>query len=92
MPNLMSEQEVADLLRCARSRVKRLRLTGELAYLPGRPVMIDEVDVIAYVQSSKIRAAIPPGKVMPRKANADEVAEINERARKDWMRRKLRGV
>jgi excisionase family DNA binding protein len=54
-PKILLESEVAKRLRCSTSKVKRLRLNGELAYLPGRPVLIDEADVEAYLESAKQR-------------------------------------
>lgn len=47
--NLLLEREVARRLRCSTSKVKRLRLSGELAYLPGRPVLIAAKDVQDYI-------------------------------------------
>lgn len=52
---LMTEQETAARLRCSPAKVKRLRLTGKLAYYKGRPVLIDERDVLAYLECIKCR-------------------------------------
>ncbi|MER9166212.1 helix-turn-helix domain-containing protein [Mesorhizobium australicum] len=56
---LLTQEEVAALLRCSTSKVKRLRLSGQLAYLPGRPVMIEETDLEKYLESVK-RKVLPP--------------------------------
>ncbi|ESY92703.1 helix-turn-helix domain-containing protein [Mesorhizobium sp. LNHC209A00] len=56
---LLTQDEVAARLRCSASKVKRLRITGQLAYLPGRPVMIEEADLGKYLASIK-RQASPP--------------------------------
>lgn len=65
MDKLLTEPEVAKILRCHRSKVKRLRLAGKLAYLVGRPVLIRETDLEAYIegqtrrQEAKERATKP---------------------------------
>jgi excisionase family DNA binding protein len=48
---MLTEMEVAEALRCSASKVKRLRLSGRLAYLPGRPVLVREEDLAAYLES-----------------------------------------
>lgn len=52
--SVLLESEVAERLRCSISRVKRLRLTRRLAYLPGRPATVVKEDVAAYVASAKL--------------------------------------
>ncbi|WP_162241575.1 helix-turn-helix domain-containing protein [Methylobacterium sp. Leaf117] len=44
--HLLTQEEAADRLRCSVSNVKRLRLTGKLKYIPGRPTLIhvDDLD------------------------------------------------
>lgn len=56
---LMLEREVAEILRCSTEKVKRLRLSGKLAYQPGRPVLIDEADLLAYLDGAKVRGSRP---------------------------------
>jgi excisionase family DNA binding protein len=46
---LLSESEAAERLGCSASTVKRLRLSGRLTYLPGRPVLIDEKDLAVFI-------------------------------------------
>jgi excisionase family DNA binding protein len=41
---LLTEAEVAALLRCSQQTVARLRYAGKLAYIPGRPVKIRQED------------------------------------------------
>jgi excisionase family DNA binding protein len=48
---LLTEADVAARLHCSREKVKRLRLSGKLAYLKGRPVLVKEEDLDAYVES-----------------------------------------
>ena len=47
-PYLLTEPEVAERLRCSTEKVKRLRLSGKLAYLKGRPVLISEADLLEF--------------------------------------------
>lgn len=54
---ILTEPEVAEMLRCSPQAVKRLRLSGKLPYIPGRPVRIDEQDVLAYLEAAKVKAA-----------------------------------
>lgn len=46
---LLTQQEVAEVLRRSVKSVARLRLAGELAWLPGSPVMIPAAELDAYV-------------------------------------------
>lgn len=50
---LLTEGEVAERLRCSTSKIKRLRLAGKLVYLPGRPVLVAEDDLDAFISSQK---------------------------------------
>jgi excisionase family DNA binding protein len=52
---LLTEKEAADRLRCSREKIKRLRLSGQLTFISGRPVLIDEVDLDIYVEKKKCR-------------------------------------
>jgi hypothetical protein len=49
--SLLTEPEVAEILRCSTSKVKRLRLGGKLTYLKGRPVLVRQQDLDAYLAS-----------------------------------------
>ena len=55
---LLTETEVAQRLRCSASKVKRLRLSGDLPYIAGRPVLIDEADLAAWLDGQKLRAQL----------------------------------
>lgn len=48
--NLLTQNEVAALLRCSVSKIERLRRDGSMPFLPGRPVLIEMADVLAYVE------------------------------------------
>lgn len=63
---MLTEIEVSEVLRCSVSKVKRLRLSGRLAYLPGRPVLVREEDLNAYLESAR-RSARPVGDGAPLK-------------------------
>lgn len=54
--DLLTEPEVAEILRCSTSKVKRLRLGGKLVYLPGRPVLVSRADLAAFIESMKVGA------------------------------------
>lgn len=79
---LLLESEAAARLRCSTSAVKRLRLSGKLIYLPGRPVKIDTEDIDAYVERMKKQPATTNTAVAAR-------AEVIERARKDAVKRRM---
>jgi hypothetical protein len=49
MPKLLTEPEVAEILRCSPNTVARLRKAGKLPFVPGRPVLIDETDLLALI-------------------------------------------
>lgn len=57
----LTEPEVAEILRCSRQKVQRLRLSGRLAYLPGRPVLIEQKDLDAFIAENS-RLASSTGK------------------------------
>ena len=68
--NLLNESEVAKILRCSREKIKRLRLSGRISYIPGRPVLIDEEDLKTFVETLKTRntvsAETPPSRDLAR--------------------------
>ncbi|MFI5411580.1 helix-turn-helix domain-containing protein [Kaistia sp. UC242_56] len=92
---LITEAEVAVILRCSRSKVKRLRLTGQLIYLVGRPVLVDEADLQAYMDEVKSRKAAqePPKPVKieptPEQLHQEGLRQARIRAQTVWMRRKI---
>lgn len=53
MPKLLLEAEVAEILRCKVSKVQRLRRMKKLRFIPGRPVTIDEADLLFYLECRK---------------------------------------
>lgn len=68
----LTEPEVAQILRCSTSKIKRLRLGGKLAYIPGRPVLISEADLDEYLASHK-RNIEPPPPMTPAEKHAADI-------------------
>ncbi|MFB9222328.1 helix-turn-helix domain-containing protein [Paracoccus cavernae] len=68
---LLTEPEVAELLRCSTTKIKRLRLSGALAYYVGRPTLIAETDLLAYLETIRRNAEPPPPPTSEQKARAD---------------------
>ncbi|WP_352899525.1 helix-turn-helix domain-containing protein [Mesorhizobium sp. M1307] len=89
---LLTQVEVAKLLRCSVSKVKRLRQSGKLAYLSGRPVLVDEADLDAYKESVKRHALPTPvrkGARVARPTNQKSEPETpSALARRLWLARK----
>lgn len=54
--DLLTEPEVAEMLRCSTTKIKRLRLDGKLTYLPGRPVLIERQAVRDYLERVRVPA------------------------------------
>jgi hypothetical protein len=76
----LTEPEVAKILRRHPSAIKRLRLAGKLAYLPGRPVLIARTALEDYIGSIAIRTAEPPSVPPPspekgEKTEAEKIAD-----------------
>jgi hypothetical protein len=93
----LTEKEVAERMRWTLSKVKRLRLTGKLPYVPGRPPMIDEADLEAYLAFAKRPAEPRESKRAGQVAKVPEPSEeelkiqaINRRALIAWLRRQGR--
>lgn len=51
----LTQEEVAGLLRKSVQAVARLRKSGELAWLPGSPILIEESEVSAYLERRIVR-------------------------------------
>jgi excisionase family DNA binding protein len=83
------ESEAAERLRCSTRTVRRLRASGKLAYLPGRPTLIDESDLNAYVDSIRI-AATSVADAKNNKNSPDKVVNKVPDVRAETALRKLR--
>jgi hypothetical protein len=90
----LTDEEVAERLRCTVRGVRRLRLLGRLRYVPGRPPHVDVADLEAYIEEAKRRAAPPepPRKRQPGEplTEADN-EEIRQRVLRKAWRRRMRG-
>lgn len=85
IPKLLLEKEAAARLGCHASTVKRLRLSRRLAYIPGRPVLITEPDLQAYIDRKRGPAAPEPGSPEAiEKMHQDIKAQVR---RKFWLKR-----
>lgn len=63
----LTEPEVAEILRCSTSKVKRLRLGGKLPYLPGRPLLVRQSDLNDFIDTG-LRKQAPTVVELPTKA------------------------
>lgn len=52
---LLTQEEVAKVLRKSVRSVARLRAAGELAWLPGSPIMIPETELAAYLERRMVK-------------------------------------
>ena len=92
---LLTESEVAERLRCSPYTVARLRKRGRLPYIPGRPVLIDEADLLAYLECMKCRPqtsdkqTTAPGTSTGPKADEPSAEQL---ARKIFLKRRLSSV
>ena len=69
--NLLTQAEVARLLRCSISKVERLRRDGALPYIPGRPVKVELADLLSYIERSRIWSSMKRG---PKRRSGDVAA------------------
>lgn len=86
MPKLLLEVEVAEVLRCKVSKVQRLRRSKKLKFLPGRPVTIDEADLLFYIECRK-RETTTTNKT---RSNEEIAVRARQKALQVMMKRKAR--
>ncbi|WP_036255268.1 helix-turn-helix transcriptional regulator [Methylocapsa acidiphila] len=79
---LLLESEVAERLCCSTSTVKRLRNSGQLPYIPGRPVLIDEADLLALLEKRKRQTREETDPAAQQRAREEKASR---RARLVWM-------
>ena len=87
-PVLLRESEVAQRLRCSTSKVKKLRRSGQLAYIPGRPLFIIERP-IAFLERVRVEAKTTPAPQNPA-ISAAEMEQIKAQVRRVFLKRQLR--
>ncbi|WP_082494376.1 helix-turn-helix domain-containing protein [Methylobacterium sp. Leaf108] len=54
---LLTLKEVATRLRCSVTKVQRLCFSGALSFIPGRPVLILEDDLNAYITGAAVQGS-----------------------------------
>lgn len=88
-PVLLTDAEAAARLGRSAEHVQRLRLNGLLPYLPGRPPLIDEADLLAYVDAKHRAAAEERQPPAPGTPEHEEMvaARMHRLALKNWHRR-----
>lgn len=86
---ILLESEVAKIFRCSTSTVKRLRLSGKLPYVPGRPVRIFKADVYEYLRGLRRSKPIEPELGAPEAARTEN-EKIAALARRISLTRRLR--
>jgi hypothetical protein len=77
---LLTEPEVAERLRCSTSKIKRIRQAGLLAYIPGRPLLIDEADLIDCINRLKTTLKRPTAEAAPVPTRSHDEAVSDARA------------
>ncbi|TIP24263.1 MAG: helix-turn-helix domain-containing protein [Mesorhizobium sp.] len=80
LPGLLTEAELATKLRCSQSKIKRLRRSGKLAYLRGRPVLIEPAAVDAYLRSIRQEAVTPAPKAIQPSTGEPEIGSAEYEA------------
>ncbi len=94
--NFLTEPEVAERLRCSTTKVKRLRLSGRLPFIKGRPVLIDEADLLSFIASAKLGATVRPASSgsfqvdVPARSSPSTSEAPAARAQRLWQLRQLR--
>lgn len=86
MGKLLLEKEVAERLGCSATQVKYLRVSGRLPFIRGRPVLIDEDDLDAFLAAKTTK--LPPEPGTP-EHDEQRRAAAKLRARRIWLARKL---
>ena len=78
----LTDNEVAEILRCSVSKVRALRRKGELAYLKRRPPLITVSDLKVYLEGIKVRAKTPP----PEMPKSEAFKLGHEKAQEIWKK------
>lgn len=88
---LLTQSEVAALLRCSASKVGRLRRDGAFPFMPGRQVKVELADVLAWVDRAKIRGRAPRAPSKAAVARSAAAARGHRAAKLAALRRGVRG-
>lgn len=81
---LLTDQQVADRHGWKAGKVRRLRLSGKIPFFPGRPPLIEEVDLDAYLAAVD-RHREPPPPPTPEEQREIERREIGQLLRRKWV-------
>jgi len=85
----LTDEEAGRVLRRSAAFVRRLRLRGELPYIPGRPVYVDRADLEDYISGAKIGEPVPKPEPPPTAAELERLREeADEAARQCVLRKK----
>jgi excisionase family DNA binding protein len=94
MLKLLTEPEAAKILRCSPYTVARIRKAGKLPYIPGRPVLIDEADFLAYIESRKLTATEREPEPEPGSGTPEYYQRLNAEAqataRQIWFKERMK--
>jgi excisionase family DNA binding protein len=88
-PVLLLEREAAERLRVSTTTIKRLRLSGQLAYIPGKPVRIEESELTAYIARQRVPATQQPSQAPEATIEKRDGTDDEKRARRYWLKRRL---
>ena len=86
----LTQEEVAQLLRRSVASVARLRRAGELAWLPGSPILIPETELNDYLERKMVKRRTreqPPARTgpTPEEKGAALVAKLKRRGHWDGI-------
>ncbi|WP_430715312.1 helix-turn-helix domain-containing protein [Rhodopseudomonas pseudopalustris] len=91
----MSDAEAAARLNKTVGQIRRLRHKGKLGYLPGRPVLIGEDDIEAYLRNARCRPSAYGSTTIEAStpvAQRDIHAEMDRRVRRAKLKAKSRSA
>lgn len=75
IPTILTQQEVAAILKCSISKIVRLRRDGRIAFLPGRPVKFLETDLQQFIDDENRRKQAEADAKKPRPLTREELTE-----------------
>lgn len=79
LDRLLTQAEVARVLRRSVASVARLRRAGELSYLPGHPVLIPEAELTAYLERILVRREVKAKEAPRTRTPAEAAASMKAR-------------
>lgn len=88
---LLTDEDMAALLRCSVSKVRKLRYVGRIAFIPGKPPLVREKDFEAFLEVERRLSPPSSGTYLPPAAPKEPPTEMEKavaRARRTWLLRK----